>query len=171
YPIVTDNCDPLFTSSTYYDIDQCMEGVIVRSFAVQDANNVSISTQEIVVINEDPFTADDIIWPLDTTIYNACGSADLHPDDLGPLHGYPLLTEDECDLTGFTFEDETYEFVNNNDACFKIVRTWKVINWCRDDAFGNPLVFEYDQTLKVHNTVAPVILSSCDSVSTCTYDV
>lgn len=171
FPIVTDNCDYLFTSSTYYDIDQCMEGVIVRSFAVQDANNVSISTQEIVVINEDPFTADDIIWPLDTTIYNACSSADLHPDDLGPQHGYPLLTEDECDLTGFTFEDETYEFVNNNDACFKIVRTWKVINWCRDDAFGNPLVFEYDQTIKVHNTIAPVILSSCDSVSTCTYDV
>src|SRR5690606_26704132 len=71
FPIVTDSCDYHVTSSTYYGIAQCMEGVIVRSTAVQDANNVSISTQEIVVINEDPFTADDIIWPRDTTIYNA----------------------------------------------------------------------------------------------------
>lgn len=170
FPVVTDNCTYDLTHTTEYVIDQCREGMIVRTFMARDSNNVAISQQYLYIINSDPFDSTDIIWPLDTTVYTGCNAGDLQPDNLEPGYDYPVIIEDECDLTGFTWEDETYEFVTNNDACFKIVRRWKVINWCRDDENGDPIVYEYDQTIKVFDIGAPEILTSCDSLLTCTYD-
>ncbi|WP_170254896.1 hypothetical protein, partial [Phaeodactylibacter luteus] len=43
-----------------------------------------------------------------------------------------------CDLLAVTSDDEI--FSASGDECYKIFRTWKVINWCEYDGEGDPLV-------------------------------
>ena len=39
--------------------------------------------------------------------------------------------DDECELVGVNYEDVRYDIIP--DACYKIVRTWKLIDWCKYD--------------------------------------
>ena len=50
------------------------------------------------------------------------------PDDLPPPYDRPIIDEDHCDLIGINYEDQIFNFVEG--ACFKILRTWRVIEWC-----------------------------------------
>ena len=46
--------------------------------------------------------------------------------------GYPILTDGSCSLVGSQKSDQTFNFNNTNGvACFKILRTWTVIDWCK----------------------------------------
>jgi hypothetical protein len=51
-----------------------------------------------------------------------------------PDFGEPEIYFDECELIGTSFSDQYFYIVP--DACYKIVRTWTVINWCVYDDFG-----------------------------------
>lgn len=49
-----------------------------------------------------------------------------------------------------------FRIVNGNDACYKVLRKWKVINWCRFyNPTGAPIIYEKEQIIKVYNTVKP----------------
>ena len=43
-------------------------------------------------------------------------------------YGEPTFLGKDCELLGTSFEDQVFTVVP--DACFKIERTWTVINWC-----------------------------------------
>ncbi|MCC7507718.1 MAG: hypothetical protein IT259_20585, partial [Saprospiraceae bacterium] len=43
-------------------------------------------------------------------------------------YGEPQFLGEDCELLGVSFEDEVFTVVP--DACFKIERTWTIINWC-----------------------------------------
>jgi hypothetical protein len=43
-------------------------------------------------------------------------------------YGEPTFFGEDCELLGVSFEDEIFTVVP--DACFKIERTWTIINWC-----------------------------------------
>jgi hypothetical protein len=88
-----------------------------------------------------------------------------------PNTGEPQIFFDECELIGVSFEDQMFDVVP--DACYKIVRTWTVINWCvytptgnntgADDILVSPRRYrsgpdgwvQYKQTIKVVDTEAP----------------
>lgn len=188
-----DNCAEMISEIPDVDLNQCNIGRIGRTFTATDAGGRSSScTQWITFINPEPFGsvdavapfgvefdpinfpgytnfADDISWPADVDMEGctAPDDASLHPD----VTGWPSFNEDQCDLVGAEWKDHTFSFNNSNnaDACLKIIRKWKVIDWCQ---FTNGLypVWEYEQIIKVNNSVDPVITSSCDPKSTCTYD-
>ena len=82
------------------------------------------------------------------------------------LYSYPVITEDFCDNVGATFKDQIFNFVPN--ACFKIVRTWYVIDWCAMANDPNYEPYSFQQTIKVQNKVGPVINSSCETINVCT---
>ena len=149
-------------------IDQCREGYIDRIFYASDQNNTVTCSQRIYVINNDPFGREDITWPKDFTT-TSCDSFFLLPDNLPDSVAYPKLIEDECDLTGITYKDEIFPFVPNVEACYKIIRTWRVVNWCRFFN-GQYEAWSWEQVIKVHNNVEPTITSSCDPKSICTFD-
>ncbi|MBK6997314.1 MAG: hypothetical protein IPH31_21250 [Lewinellaceae bacterium] len=44
------------------------------------------------------------------------------------LYGEPSFFGKDCELLGVSFVDEVFTVVP--DACFKIERTWQIINWC-----------------------------------------
>jgi hypothetical protein len=43
-------------------------------------------------------------------------------------YGEPTFFGEDCELLGVSFEDEIFTVVP--DACYKIERTWTIINWC-----------------------------------------
>lgn len=105
-----------------------------------------------------------------------------------------VIENGACDLIGWEHEDQVFDIVQ--DACYKVIRTYHIINWCnyvqgqapielgRDE---NPLGLVYDektitaadienygyftyvQVLKVTDNTAPTL--SINEVQTCIYGV
>jgi hypothetical protein len=166
----TDNCMSSLEESAVFDINQCNIGTIIRTFIATDAGGRTAQcTQKIEIYNPHPFNYNDVIWPLDVEM-EGCddpNSSEYHPSVVG---GFPTLIQDKCDLAGVTWTDHVFRFNNaEGEACFKIIRKWKVIDWCQFHN-GEYFVTYHDQIIKVHNKVKPTITSSCEPVSTCTFD-
>jgi len=175
------NCGLLPLDSTItYDINQCGVGTIKRRFNVKGQPQ-AYCEQTITFRNSDPFwidrqnpssTKDDVDWP-DHYSTDGC----MNPGDLSPdVTGKPILHEGPCDLVGMTYHDELFIFnadnPQSNEACFKIIRRWSVIDWCQEED-NYPGLYKkwlYDQVIMVTDKVGPTILSDCTDKTTCTYD-
>lgn len=168
-----DNCEVNITRSYDANVNQCNIGRIVREFEATDpGGRKATCTQIIDILNKTPFNSADIKWPADITLEGCDNPEDpqFHPSNLPQGSGYPILNQDKCDLAGYDWQDQVFRFNNSQgEACFKIIRKWKVIDWCQfiDNEYPS---WTYDQIIKVHNTTKPVITSDCSPVSTCTYD-
>lgn len=135
--------------------------LVERTFRATDPQgNISTCRQFIWVVDFDPFYIEDqtcnnpdpndgVIWPCDIELTN-CPSGDLTPEDLNSM---PTIFDDNCSITGVEWEDKRFEFVDN--ACFKIIRTWTVIDWCQYDNITGAGYWQYDQVIKVLDQEGP----------------
>ena len=164
----TDACQVTMSESAQENVDQCGVGTITRTFIASDANGSTSCTQIISIVNPTPFDG-DIDWPDDFTTSSTCGNNGLEPENLPDGFNFPIFTEDACDLVTATFEDLVFLVDPNNNACFKIVRTWTVLDWCQYDNAGNG-IWTWQQTIVVTNNVAPTIDEGCEMVEVCTFD-
>ncbi len=160
-------CDTL--EATYVDVgslDECLEGVITRIWTVTDGELVNSCQQIITVKNLYPLTKDSIIWPLDVT-RNTCGTNDLLPENLPVAFGFPRYPHNDCGLIGITYEDQVFNVVD--DVCFKILRTWTLIDWCLyDKSERTKGKYTHVQIIKVNDIEAPVINNTTD-ITVCTF--
>jgi hypothetical protein len=158
-----DNCSLEVTSDYNDQRDDCGAGVIVRTFrAVDDFGNASTAFQRITFEQCTPFTEGDINWPRDREL--ACdenGEYSTDPDALGEPE---ISNNDACSQIAVRYEDEIFEVVP--DACFKILRTWTVLDWCQEDANGDNLTWTYTQVIKVNDDESPELLV-CEDVTFC----
>ncbi len=128
-PNVYDNCcldtsyhyqgqKGLTHSVNYSNFDSvCNKGTITRTFRVYDCHGASSQcTQRIVVTYEQDYY---IKFPNDAIVYDCDGTG---------LYGEPQLFGEDCELLGISYVDQIYTVVP--DACYKIERTWTIINWC-----------------------------------------
>ncbi len=108
-----------YNASTYFDTT-CNRGTIVRRFTAWDCYGFSSScTQRVVVEYHQDY---NIRFPADVSV-NCVQTPDF---------GRPIITNDEgCELIGISYNDVVFTIVP--DACYKIERTWTVINWCTYD--------------------------------------
>jgi len=122
-PVFYDNCvfNPVYTVTA--NLNNCAEGTITRSWVASDGNGQATCTQIITVNHVSNWVVE---FPADFT--GACVDGQL------PDTGEPEIFFDECELIGVAHEDQLFTVVP--DACYKIVRTWTVINWCIYDDFG-----------------------------------
>ncbi len=153
------------------DLRDCGQGKILRDIIATGPGGATIrATQTIWVVNCDPFwanptnhcdTTDNIIWPdcagVGTTVFG-CG-ADVSPAKIGK----PVLLKDQkdhCALLAVEHFDQI--FTIENDACYKILRKWVVIDWCQYDPHRDPNRgrWEHSQWIKVHDRIAPVVTCS-----------
>jgi subtilisin-like proprotein convertase family protein len=149
--------------------------LVERTFRAQDAQgNTSTCRQRIWVVDFDPFfitdtqcglnNADDVRWPCDLVLTD-CPEGELTPENLSAFapNNRPIVNDDNCSLIGVTYEDQIFYFVDN--ACFKIVRTWTVIDWCQfelDGQGGHLGYWTYVQVIKVHDNEGPEFLDCPD---------
>jgi hypothetical protein len=105
----------------------CNRGTITRNFRAFDCyGNSSQCSQRIIVnYNQNYF----VRFPNDV-IVTACNSSGNY--------GAPTFFGEDCELLATSYTDEIYTVVP--DACFKIERTWNVINWCTYNPNLNPLL-------------------------------
>jgi hypothetical protein len=99
----------------------CNKGTINRTFRVYDCHGQSSQcTQRIIVTYEQDYW---IKFPNDVVVTTCDGTGN---------YGEPIFNGDQdCELLGVSFEDHIFTVVP--DACYKIERTWTIINWCTYD--------------------------------------
>jgi len=168
HPDAYDNCG--VESLTYVDsgsLNQCNVGTIYRTWTVVDFGGRTHScTQTITIVDYKLFTWNDIKWPKDVLNLEGCINADTNPSNTGS----PVLDDDFCSLVAYTYEDQVFTLVE--DACYKILRTWTVLDWCQFDQTNTSStgMWSYTQVIMVYNYDAPVFTSSCDDVEICGYN-
>ncbi len=160
-----DNCEVEDVSeNVIFDIDQCKEGTITRTFTVMGPGGPSSSCQQTIYVeNFTPFNSNLIEWPEDVEIDSGGGVCD--PGDLDPsMTGRPEYPVGVCELVATNDPQDKVFYFNSPDdpSCFKILRTWKVIDWCQFDS-GTYEIWEHTQVIKIINTSAPVFTTDCDS--------
>lgn len=165
--IATDNCVVDIEVVNESFLNNCGTGYIRRTWIASDANGSDVCFQYIYVENFDPITTDAIDWPDDFLGLECALGTD--PEDLDYPYNAPVIDEDECDLIGITYEDLVFPIVDG--ACFKILRTWKVIDWCLYAQYGELVTdinyWEHVQILKVTNAFGPVFLTDQPTIERC----
>jgi subtilisin-like proprotein convertase family protein len=114
-----DNCALNVTCNTSINLDQCLEGVITRTWNATDnaGNSATQSCQSRIFVDH---VSDWVVeFPADITVQ--CTSTP-------PSFGEPEIFYETCELVAVSYDDELFTVVQ--DACYKILRTWTVINWC-----------------------------------------
>ena len=117
-PTFMDNCNFTLTKNITISINQCKEGTITRTWRATDPGGLQspVCSQPIFVDHVSDWV---VTFPADTTIN--CG-------DTLPSFGQPQIFFNTCELIGVSWNDVPFYSVTG--ACFKIERTWQVINWC-----------------------------------------
>jgi hypothetical protein len=118
-----DNCciSDLDTSITYVPnqiaFEQCNYGQVRRTFVVKDCNNNSSRcTQTITVNYKEQYR---VYFPDDKNL-TVCNTLNANEE--------PAIYGENCELIGISHEDVIFNVVP--DACYKILRTFTIINWC-----------------------------------------
>ncbi|MBK8490766.1 MAG: T9SS type A sorting domain-containing protein [Saprospirales bacterium] len=160
-PIAGDNCSFVMTRDSSISINNCGEGAITRSFTVKDpSGNTATCTQTLTVQNLTPFNGTSIQWPENYTLNNGCITADqLDPEDLpaAPVnYSEPILPDIGCALLATNYSDQV--FLVAYPACYKIVRTWTVMDWCTYNPAnpGQGGIWSHTQIIKANDNIAPV---------------
>jgi hypothetical protein len=114
-----DNCSLNVSCDFTNAIDQCLEGFVRRRWTASDDsgnNSLQTCTQRIFVDHVSDWAVE---FPADITV--DCGTT-------VPDFGEPEIFFETCELVAISHDDELFTTVP--DACYKILRTWTVINWC-----------------------------------------
>ena len=106
---------------------ECGYGSITRIFRVTDVNGLSSTNSCVQTITINEVHNYEIKFPEDAEAN--CGT---------PTPDTVEYNELGCDLLAVTSNDE--QFSASGEECYKIFRTWKVINWCQYDGEGDPLL-------------------------------
>ncbi len=157
-PFVYDPCGYTLVVDSTIDIQNCGVGTIIREFTATDSSgNSSSCTQVITVINSMPYNGQGIVWPLDTMLVNYCsGPGLLGPANLPAPYNFPVTPTTSCAMLATNYTDQFFNI--SSPACYKIVRNWKVIDWCQyNPANPNVGVWKHQQIIAVVDNIAPVI--------------
>lgn len=174
------SCHDLTLEQQYQLIDlECGVYKAKRRYRVRDQRgNVSNWSEQFINIEYRPDW--EVTLPVDWS--GTCGD--------GVPTANLFIENGACDLMSYESFDQQFDVVN--DACFKVIRTYHIINWCKYKAgdepininrianingevmnsqtitsqqYGTASYFTYTQILKVDDTDAPVI--SVASVDDC----
>ena len=139
------------TFSDIENLNLCDVGFITRTWTATSGNGNSNScSQTITLIDDTPVV---IEWPEDYDAMGCVDISDLSPDSLPAPYNYPVVTED-CELIATNVSDQVFTVAA--PACFKIVRTWTLIDWCTYQAGGSTGIWTHNQIIKVTDVDAPV---------------
>lgn len=151
-----DNCAVEITVSVREDIN-CGKGIIRRIFTARDPQGLTNSCTQTLTFDDFEVNNVKITPPANYENNVSCNN----PGSTSPdVTGRPIITgDDKCSLIAINYTDQ--EFILEQDACWKILRTWTIIDWCNYDQ-NNPTApfprgrWTYTQVIKLSNNVAPV---------------
>ncbi len=168
-PRIIDNCPATnnFSEIIKDNRNNCGVGTIIRTFTLRPAVPAfGTCVQTITFENNEPFFIsnnvndpnDDVVWPRDYVFTGICTTGSFLPETLPDSSARPIFTEDVCDIVGVKYDDRRSP--STDRGCFKIIRTWKVIDWCQLDKSGEPIVWSYEQEIIIMDNRVPTITSA-----------
>lgn len=133
-PQATDNCPGVVvnTIEVANQVNDCGNGQIIRTFKATDAHDLSspgICRQIVQVVQKNEY---EIKFPKYASAN--CGIPD--PDTI-------FTDAIACDVLAVNVYDERYHA--DTDECYKLVRRYRVINWCEYDGVSPPVVISADE--------------------------
>ncbi len=145
-------------------LDACGVGFVIATYTVIGSNPVISCNQRIDIANPYPaFDPSGISFPRDLPTNATAQISCTDEINFAP----PTWTEGACDFIGYTEDVDTFFFEVDpitgvsSDACFKILRSFTVIDWCVYDATnGQEGLYYGSQTIKITDRDAPV-LNNC----------
>jgi len=181
YQIIGPAIDGIFESScdaTFHErvdssgLNICGLGIIRRVIEMRwGQGNTDSCVQQIEIYSPNQLQEADIIWPLDYTTTQTCDPKGVNPESIhNPGYSKPILREPGCRMTAMSYEDELFGPLYHEGVCFKILRTWKVIDWCEFGQTPHPPLFSHTQIIFIKNTLPPHIdekLSTCRDTLLC----
>ena len=134
-PTYYDNCEYLEAASVAVNLNICTVGTITRNWTVTDpsGNGPASCTQVIQVEHVSNWVVE---FPADFT-------AECSDGQVSTEYGEPEIFFDDCELIGVSYDDQFFYVVA--DACYKIIRTWTLVNWCLYDEFGYDAYVDYSE--------------------------
>lgn len=169
--LITGVCTATVTETApTINIPQCGFGTITRHFLITDGGSFQQTVSQTITINYDgvELTTADFNAPLDYVVTSGiCTPPDLANADLGSPY-VPTLKSPLNGCHNIMINKEDIVFTNASNACFKIVRTWTIIDWCLAAAKGNQYALDhavkFTQALVVMNTTAPTFVPHADQI-------
>jgi len=129
----SDNCPGAYIRelTPLYSLNECGFGTMVRRFqAVDAAGNVSDNCSQLITVA--PMFNYEIAFPKDAASH--CGT---------PMPDTITHWKYGCDLLAVSVTDET--LVASEDECYKLLRKYRVINWCEYNGVDAPVVVSRDE--------------------------
>ncbi len=153
----------------------CGVGVIEIEWCVKYGDNPKCCTQEITITQAaSPWDPNNINFQNDVSL-------DCVDEVTSPVK--PQWGEGLCDLVAWTSKD--LELYFEEDACYKVIRTYTVVNWCTDETVTHntyltvlddtpPIITCTDQMFGITNTECNIGVSltksAVDGDSNCSSD-
>jgi len=153
-PTVTGVCGNINLNSRLVsnNLNTCGVGTVIREWFV--VSDPTVFCRQTLTVTAPTFNQNNIIFPADISI-NSCNIDDATPE---ALNSKPIVTSSTCNQIGISSTDQLFYEVP--DACVKILRTWRVIDWCTYNSTTGP-IFEKTQVIKLKGTDAPVFTTPC----------
>jgi len=150
--------DDMFTFAGFDE--SCGIGTIVRTVRVTDLNGDLVKTcSQNIIFDEDDNPAilrdGDYTFPADFMADLCSATFSLDPS----VTGLPTTTKEfGCTNIAISYKDSNPFTSNDDGICYKIQRTWTVVDWCRYDP-SNPGQFSDTgvQEIVVKNQSVPTI--------------
>ena len=132
--------------------NSCGSGQIVRTWTATDNyGNTSTCTQTIHLYDNTPI---EVHFPPDYVTYDCTTVEDLAPENLPAPFDRPEILYEDCELIATNYED--WVFTAASESCVKILREWRVIDWCTYEYGGSTGIWSETQILKIQDTLPPV---------------
>ena len=154
---VGESCGPNIVTTVDSDIRDCGTGNITRLFTAVDADGRELAhcKQVITFENLDPFQFDPQTQCPENEIFltDCVDPSTLTPESIGT----PDFLAGQCDRIGADFDDQLFTFSNTsgNPVCFKLIRTWTIIDWCQFNSNGTFRSWNCTQVIKVTDPSKP----------------
>ncbi len=137
-------------------VNSCNVGTITRKWQALGDNQQILECTQTLTFLGGTFNSAHIVWPK-TDLQVAGCTAELDPSDLPDGYQEPIVYKQQCSRIGVSYDDEVFNFGSD---CKKILRHWKVINWCTFVPGSSQGIWNFTQVIKLSNADEPII--SCN---------
>ncbi len=152
---IFDNCPASNTidENIVGSLNTCGSGVLTRQITLLNAQGTQTDycEQTITFVNGTQLQFSDITPPNTPVEVTGCGIGALDAANVQ----MPIIPDGACQQVAMAIQNDTFPFTEEG-ACLKIIRTYKVIDWCIASGPGSVTSpFEFEQVIKVSNNVKP----------------
>lgn len=135
-----------------YHLNSCNVGYITRTWMVEDYYWNWYSCTQTIYVSSTGSNGPVIYWPADIEL-TGC-NPNTNPKYLPEPDNYPTWDDGICNMLGRSYSDMEF-YVNNQ--CRKIMRTWKVMDWCDYSPTYGYKIYTNVQIIYIRENTPPVV--------------